>query len=56
MASLVREDAKNDEDKLKGWGVENMKSYLLEREVPVGHANKQESISFAVFARNWGLK
>ena len=33
-----------------------MKSYLLEREVPVGNTNKQGLIKLAVLARKLGLK
>ena len=50
MASLDREDAENDEDNFKSWGVEKLKSYLLEREVPIGNTNKQGLINLAVFA------
>jgi len=56
MASLDREDAENDEDNFKSWGVEKLISYLLEREVPVGNTNKQGLIILAVFARKLGLK
>ena len=37
MASLDRKDADNDEDNFKNWGVEKLKSHLIEREVPVGN-------------------
>ena len=60
MASLAgwldREDAENEEDNFKIWGVEKSKSYLLEREVPIGNTNKQGLINLAVFARKLGLK
>ena len=56
MASLDREDAENEEDNFKSWGVEKLKSYLLEREVPIGNTNKQGLINLAVFARKLGLK
>ena len=41
---------------LKRWGVEKLKSYLLEREAPIGNTNKQRLINLAVFARKLGLK
>ena len=56
MASLDCEDAKSDEDNFRSWGVEKLKSYLLEREVPVGNTNKQGLINLAVFAHKLGLK
>ena len=56
MASLDREDAENDEDNFKNWGVGKLKSYLIEREVPVGNRTKQGLINFTVFARKMGLK
>ena len=56
MVSLDGEYAKSDEDNFKGWGVEKLKSNLLEREVPVGNTNKQGLINLAVFARKLGLK
>ena len=56
MASLDREDAENEEDNFKSWGVEKLKSYLLEREVPIGNTNKEGLINLAVFARKLGLK
>ena len=56
MASLDREDAENKEDNFKSWGVEKSKSYLLEREVPIGNTYKQGLINLAVFARKLGLK
>lgn len=56
MASLDREDAENDEDNFKNWGVEKLKSYLLEREVPVGNRSKQGLINLSVFARRMALK
>lgn len=56
MVSLDHEDAKSDEDNFRSWGVEKLKSYLLEREVPVGNTNKQGLINLAVFAHKLGLK
>ena len=56
IASLDREDAENEEDNFKGCGVEKLKLYLLEREVPIGNTNKQGLINLAVFARKLGLK
>ena len=56
MASLHRENEENDEDNFKTWGEENLKSYLLEREVPVGNRTKQGLINLNVFARRMGLK
>ena len=56
MALLGQEDAENEEDNFKSWGVEKFKSYLLEREVPIGNTNKQGLINLAVFERKLGLK
>ena len=56
MASLGQEDAENEEDNFKSWGVEKFKSYLLEREVPIGNTNKQGLINLTVFTRKLGLK
>ena len=56
MASLDREDAENEEDNFKSWGVEKFKSYLLEREVPIGKKNKQGLINLTVFTRKLALK
>ena len=56
MASLDREDAETEEDNFKSWGVEKLKSYLLEREVPIGNTSKQGLINLAVFAHKLGLK
>ena len=56
MAPLDREDAENEEDNFKSRGVEKLKSYLLEREVPIGNTNKQGLRNLAVFARKLGLK
>ena len=56
MASLDREDAENEADHFKSWGVEKLKSYLLEREIPIGNTNKQGLINLAVFERKLGLK
>ena len=56
MASFHRKDAENEEDNFKSSGVEKLKSYLLEREVPIGNTNKQGLINLAVFARKLGLK
>ena len=56
MASLDREDAENKEDNFKNWGVEKLKSYLIEREVLVGNRTKQGLINFTVIARKMGLK
>ena len=56
MASLGWEDAENEEVNFKSWGVEKLKSYLLEREVPIGNTNKQGLINLAVFAHKLGLK
>jgi len=55
MASLDRED-ENEEDNFRSWGIEKLKSYLLEREAPIGNTNKQGLINLAVFARKLGLK
>ena len=41
MASLDREDAENDEDNFKSWGVEKLESHFLEREVPIRNTIKQ---------------
>ena len=41
MALLDREDAENDEDNFKSWGVEKLESHLLEREVPIRNTIKQ---------------
>ena len=38
------------------WEVEKLKSYLLEREVPIGNTSKQGLINLAVFARKLGLR
>ena len=56
MASLDREDAENDEDNFKTWGVEKLKLHLIKSEVPVGNRTKQGFINFTVFARKMGLK
>ena len=56
MASLDCEDAENDEDNFKNWGVEKLKLYLIKSEVPVGNRTKQGLINFTVFARKMGLK
>ena len=56
MASLDREDAENDEDNFKNWGEETLKSYLIEKEVPVDNRTKQGLINCTVFARKMALK
>ena len=40
---------------VKNWGVEKLKSYLIERKVPVGNRTKQGLINFTVFTRKMGL-
>lgn len=56
MASRDRGTVETDEDYFKSWGVEKLKSYLIEREVPVGNTNKEGLVNFAVFACKLGLK
>ncbi|XP_067045915.1 uncharacterized protein [Acropora muricata] len=55
MASLER-DSDTNEDFLRNWGVEKLKSYLSAREVPIGNTNKQGLLNLAIFARKLGLK
>ena len=56
MASRVPGNAETDKDHFKSWGVEKLKPYLIEREVPVGNTNKEGLVNLAVFARKLGLK
>jgi len=45
-----------DEAFFRNWGVEKLKCYLLEREVPGGNTNKEGLINLCVFAGRLGLR
>ena len=45
-----------DEAFFRNWGVEKLKCYLLDREVPVGNTNKEGLINLCVFESRLGFR